>query len=345
MSTRSLALLCLMFTLSACSFWTTPAQTDSASSSSASSETNYVPTPNVTYQGVIRSAAPSIVMEGTHTLELTKGGIVYLSTTDQGMDLDRYIDAEVEVRGSVRPTTEGNAIHMFVNEVTVLSALSSSVSSESSDTRMCGGIAGIACGAGEECIDDTTDSCDPNNGGADCSGICVPASSSSSVSSVASSSTVISSSISSSASAVASSVSSSVASTANEEMIVLMSKQDYAASLWTQQYCTSHIAFCIPAHKNWYYKSFGATTSNLWHLEFSMEPIETLGAGPIVLNLLQSSLEAAGATDGAIQTHGATIIGFKAWTDGTHFEIIADARLRTAVSYMLSQIVPYTPAE
>jgi eight-cysteine-cluster-containing protein len=39
----------------------------------------------------------------------------------------------------------------------------------------CGGIAGFACAAGEVCVDDPTDDCDPANGGADCIGLCVPA--------------------------------------------------------------------------------------------------------------------------------------------------------------------------
>lgn len=38
----------------------------------------------------------------------------------------------------------------------------------------CGGFAGILCPAGQMCIDDPTDSCDPTLGGADCGGICVP---------------------------------------------------------------------------------------------------------------------------------------------------------------------------
>ncbi|HET6147583.1 MAG TPA: protease complex subunit PrcB family protein [Polyangia bacterium] len=37
----------------------------------------------------------------------------------------------------------------------------------------CGGIAGIPCPTGQTCVDDPSDSCDPNNGGADCGGICV----------------------------------------------------------------------------------------------------------------------------------------------------------------------------
>lgn len=41
--------------------------------------------------------------------------------------------------------------------------------------QFCGGIAGFTCNdPNEECVDDPTDSCDPNNGGADCGGICVP---------------------------------------------------------------------------------------------------------------------------------------------------------------------------
>lgn len=39
---------------------------------------------------------------------------------------------------------------------------------------MCGGFAGIACPSGyTSCVDDPNDGCDPANGGADCSGICV----------------------------------------------------------------------------------------------------------------------------------------------------------------------------
>jgi len=42
-----------------------------------------------------------------------------------------------------------------------------------SDQQFCGGIAAIRCPAGQVCVDNPNDSCDPNNGGADCGGICV----------------------------------------------------------------------------------------------------------------------------------------------------------------------------
>lgn len=41
------------------------------------------------------------------------------------------------------------------------------------DGEFCGGIAGIPCPDGQTCIDDPSDDCDPNMGGADCGGICI----------------------------------------------------------------------------------------------------------------------------------------------------------------------------
>lgn len=41
------------------------------------------------------------------------------------------------------------------------------------DDTFCGGFAGLPCPDGKICVDDPNDSCDPQNGGADCGGICV----------------------------------------------------------------------------------------------------------------------------------------------------------------------------
>jgi hypothetical protein len=38
---------------------------------------------------------------------------------------------------------------------------------------LCGGIAGIPCPNGQTCVDDPSDDCDPDRGGADCGGVCV----------------------------------------------------------------------------------------------------------------------------------------------------------------------------
>jgi hypothetical protein len=45
---------------------------------------------------------------------------------------------------------------------------------DDSGSPECGGFAGIQCDAGEICIDDPSDECDPENGGADCGGVCIP---------------------------------------------------------------------------------------------------------------------------------------------------------------------------
>jgi eight-cysteine-cluster-containing protein len=39
--------------------------------------------------------------------------------------------------------------------------------------QFCGGIAGIQCPAGQICVDDGNDDCDPALGGADCGGVCI----------------------------------------------------------------------------------------------------------------------------------------------------------------------------
>lgn len=336
---------------------------DTVSSSSSSSEEASVPTPNVSYTGMLEELGVSVFMQGTHKLTLDDGQIIVLQSTDANLTLDSYIGRKVEVRGSVEPTVEAGGTLMRVTEVVVLieeissSSPSSDAAASASSARMCGGIAGIACGDGEACVDDPSDSCDPSLGGADCSGICVQviASSSSSTSAAPSS---VSSSVSSSSrstSSSSSSLSSAVSSSSKpantnspemEQQVVTMSKQNYTdAGLWTQKYCTSHIGFCIPVHKNWYFKSFGATTSNLWHVEFGMNTIDELGQGAIILNLVSGTSASMNASDGQIRTQGADVIGFKDASDGRHFELIADQRLRGAVEYMLAHITPYELAQ
>lgn len=327
------------------------------------------PTRNVSYVGTVGDLGPSVYMQGTHMLTLADGQFILLESTDANLNLSTYLGKHVEVRGSVQSTVEGNGTIMRVEEVTLLETSESS-SETSTKAHMCGGIAGIQCKNGKACVDNPSDNCDPKNGGADCSGICVETSSSSSttvlgdsssssskttssVASVMKSSAAVSSAVSSKTTSSAASSVAPVSSSeaminhgAQESVIVLMAKQTYGQeNLWTQKYCTNHIAFCIPAHKNWYFKSFGATTNNLWHVEFSMSSIDELYQGPIVLNLVSGTSAAAGATDGQVKTQGSDVVGYKDWNDSTHFELIGDSRLKEAVSYMLSHVAAYTPGE
>jgi hypothetical protein len=43
---------------------------------------------------------------------------------------------------------------------------------QAASAHPCGGIAGVKCPAGQTCVDDPSDSCDPEHGGSDCPGIC-----------------------------------------------------------------------------------------------------------------------------------------------------------------------------
>lgn len=45
-------------------------------------------------------------------------------------------------------------------------------SSEAELRSSCGGFAGFPCPLGEVCVDDRSDDCDPERGGADCLGVC-----------------------------------------------------------------------------------------------------------------------------------------------------------------------------
>ncbi|MBI4129670.1 hypothetical protein HY464_03190, partial [Candidatus Peregrinibacteria bacterium] len=89
------------------------------------------------------------------------------------------------------------------------------------------------------------------------------ATSSSSVSSRSSLSSSLSSSFSSSLSSSFSSSLSSFSSLARalekDASVAMMAKEKLAREQWTQEYCSPHVGFCVPIHRNWWFKSFGAT--------------------------------------------------------------------------------------
>lgn len=335
--------------------------TEVASSASVDAESSASSSPalstrNVSYVGIVSASGLGVYQEGTHTLTLRDGSIVLLRASDLNLSLSAYEGKNVEVRGSVQPTVEAGGTIMSVEEVTVLEP---SVSSSASVApAMCGGIANIKCASGFACVDDLTDDCDTASGGADCSGVCVTlasssSSSSSSLTSSSSKSTVLlsstSSSVSKTSSASSSLSTSSVADSSSSGKSNLelqaMSKQNYSSnSLWTQKYCTSHIAFCISVHKNWYFKSFGATTNALWHVEFGMSDIYDLNQGVIILNLMSGPSSASGGATGQVKTIGSDVVGYLDWK-GDHFEVTGDSSLKDAIAYMISSIKSYTPGE
>jgi hypothetical protein len=63
----------------------------------------------------------------------------------------------------------------YGNDCEAAAAGTSVASQGACQPQFCGGIAGFPCPEGQTCVDNPDDSCDPNNGGADCGGICVDA--------------------------------------------------------------------------------------------------------------------------------------------------------------------------
>lgn len=274
-------------------------------------------TNNVTYQGTLQAAGASIFMEGTHKLVLEDERFIMLQSND--VDLNAFIGKKVEVLGAVRPTVEAGGMILRVEKVTSMepSSSSSSAESQSSDSSVSSAISSAT------------------------------ASSVVSVSSASSANTTSSSymsSIPSSAAAVSSAVpvaQSSApayeASTELSEKAAVMAKDKMDAGLWTQQYCTKTAGYCISIHKNWYYTSFGATSSTLWHLEVGPQEINNIGEGPLSVNIVSG----ATSLDGQVKAEAGGVVGYKAWTDGRHFEIRGPANLQAAISYMLGTIKPH----
>jgi hypothetical protein len=346
MNRTSLLLATSLLTLSACTFGGSPTdQTNSSASSESSSTSSLEETQNVLYTGTVEKQGVSIFMEGTHRLRLEDGRFILLES--ETVDLGSYIGQKVEVFGAVRPTVEHGGLIMRVTRVTSLEASSSS--SAVTDTIFCGGIAAFPCPDGMQCVDDPEDSCDPNNGGADCGGICVPASSSSvsSVSSIASSkSSVTVSSVAAVSSVSSIAATSSIASTPSSSdwqgsadltaKAAVMAKDNLAPENWTRQYCSSNIGYCFPVHKNWWFKSFGATSTTFWHVEVGPSEMFNLGEGPLTVDLLSGNA----ASDGAVTVSGNSVTGVRIWTGGRHIEIRGPANLEAAIRYITEQLKP-----
>lgn len=307
-----LILISAFLLLPACNFTGTGAQGSSASSVAVSSE-DIRETRNVTYRGTVEPLGVTITMQGTHALALGDGRMLILESEE--IDLEAYVDHEVEVFGALRPTVEAGGIIMRVERITDLSPSSSSLAPRSSTSE----VGSVSSSPG--------------------------ASSTPSVASSTQSTVSVASLVSSRDSSAASSVKSFVTSVASsvstntaelEARIVVMSKQDLDGRNWTQQYCTDHVGFCVPIHKNWWFVSFGNTAQTLWHVEVSSESFEGMGSGPIAIDLVGGDL--SGHSDGDVAVSGEKAIGYRSWTQGRHFRISADARLEAAVRYMTEQL-------
>lgn len=268
-------------------------------------------TKNVIYRGRLLPLGSSIYMEGTHRLQLEDGRFVLLES--DGLVLDEYLNEDVEVFGSTRATIEGSAIIMRVERVANLVA-----SSEAAEPVVASSSEAAASSSSAPAA-------------------ALPASSSrppvaSSVAPAPVSSAAPTPVVSSAPAA------SSVASVdaAFQARVTAMAKVNMDSANWTQQYCApSHLAFCFPIHKNWYFNSFGATSNSQWHVELSSEELETLGDGPIAIVLVSGN---APAPDGQVTVDGGIATGIRAWTNNRHFVISAPSQLEAAVRYITQEL-------
>ncbi|MDD3896752.1 MAG: hypothetical protein PHU04_02830 [Candidatus Peribacteraceae bacterium] len=283
-------------------------------------------TPNVTYKGIVQPAGISIYQQGSHRLVLDDNRFILLESAQ--VDLNGYVGESVEAFGSIRPTVEEGGIIMSVENIRLEAqdveedseAEEASVSEESTQGDENDGGDSVEEETSEDLLveeeeadtssipteTDTTD--EPENGLLD-SDVNEP--------------TVL------------------PLSADKLESVIAMSKDSYSPERWTQQYCTGHIGFCMPVHKNWWYKSFGNTTTNLWQVELRNMPIEQIGDGVITVKLVSGTAASVDATDVQVRVQGDQVTGYRSWEGGTHFEIVADARLVEAVTYITEHVTPY----
>lgn len=122
-----------------------------------------------------------------------------------------------------------------------------------------------------------------------------------------------------------------------------MAKATVDSANFTQTYCSSHIGFCIPYHRNWYFQSFGATISPyLWHVEVGDQPVEEAGQGVIMVNLMAGPLS---GSEGVAVEQGDYVVAKRQWTGNRHFAVSAPTELRAAVEFMANGLTVYETPE
>lgn len=288
-------------------------------------------TSNVTYTGTVDPAGISIYQQGSHRLTLSGGKFILLES--DAVDLNGYVGEEVTIFGSLRPTVEAGGMIMRVDRIELVypqeveeEEVSSSEEAVSDSSASSASTVSSIATVEEEKEE---------------SSVAVQQDSSSSES-VTLSSVTTTSTTSSEVSTTSSSEVSQVAveySQEYQERIKVMARQDYAPEDWSQQYCSSHIGFCSPVHRNWWFKSFGTTNDLLWHVELSSEPIDSLNQGPISIDLIAGEIP---TTNESVEISNGMAVGYKEWTYGRHFVISGDSTLEDAISYITKNITEYT---
>jgi hypothetical protein len=273
-------------------------------------------TKNVSYRGIIQPSGISIFMQGSHRLVLSDGRFILLES--DSVDLNGYVGEETDVTGAVRPTVEAGGTIMRVEEAKLVVAQEKDEEGNNegavSDERL------AVSNDAEDEQEMIEESLDSDNDSARDVQKPEPASEDPEPEPASSKEPI---------------------SYSEEALkkIKSMSQEKFTVDQWTQEYCTSHLRFCLPVHRNWWYKSFGTTASALWHLEIGNSPVLSIGDGPIVINLLRGDI--SDEQNMSVTTEGDTVVGFHTWSDDRHFEIRAHKDLTDAVTYMTKNLAKY----
>lgn len=291
---------------------------DTVSSSSSASSARYA-----TVEGVLQKSGIGMYMQGTHRLQMDDGTFLLLQST-AGVNLDAYIDERVIVTGTVEPTVEAGGTIMNVEMVERATAsLQPEVLEESESSEAMA--AAVSSRASPTAM--------------------APSSPASSPAPVRSSPPAAVSSprpvaVASSASAAPAS-SPAAPQTDYSVTVKAMAKAQVDSANFNQRYCSSHIGFCVPYHRNWYFQSFGATVAPyLWHVEFADHSVDEVGQGAIVVNLVSGAFDGAA---GVATEQGDFVVASAQWTGNRHFEVSGPAELRSAVEFMARGIAVYQP--
>ena len=308
-------------------------------------------TRNVFYRGIVRPAGISIYMEGSHKLELEEGRFILLESEE--IDLNGYVGESVESFGSIRPTVEAGAMIMRVERMRLVGedgetpveeepnesgdqVVVSDDTPETDDTEQEGTsrserAAQEDAEASQESSEETPETSSSSNEGDQAS----------------LSSEQEESSSASSQSSVEEETETASADPTFQERVDTMASHDISPGRWTQRYCTEHIGFCAPVLDYWYFISFGATTSSLWHVEYSSDPIDDhrIGDGPIQIKLYSGTVSMKKAVDKQVKVSNGKATGYREWTEGRHFEVTAPAALQAAVQYIVENMEEYTEEE
>lgn len=261
-------------------------------------------------EGTIQKEGVSITMQGTHRLLTDTNEELLLKSST--VDLDSYLDERVRVSGDVTATVEAGGVIMEVESIERVTPGDLPVVLEE------GSSSEAASSQAASLPSPTSSSAKPSVSSAARSSI-RPA-----MSSVTAASSVV----------VQPQESSSVMGTTADTNVSVkaMAKAQVDSSNFNQTYCSSHIGFCIPYHRNWYYQSFGANVSPyLWHVEVADHAVENQGDGAIVINLVSGSFEGQEST--AVE-QGDFVVASRQWTGNRHFEVSGPAELRAAVEFM-----------